>query len=222
MKKLIFVLLFLPVLLYSQQFNFGLLPEIALSYSNLGRWSVNTKVESMQSLYQQGGKPSPFYYQYQRTDIQFFGNYKLALNWKLSAGYQYRITNGFNGHRLIQQISTVQTFNPVRLGHRLRVDESFYKKRDIKFRIRYRLSAEIALKGSKLDENEFYFKSSLEALYGIQSNNHELEGRISAMLGFYFTNRNKLEAGLDYRTDDYIEDVDQHDLWLKIAYYFNL
>jgi len=194
MKKILLILLFFPIILSAQQFNFGLLPEIALSYSNWGRWSVNAKVESMQSLYQQGGKPSPFYYQHNRTDFQFFGNYKLALHWKLSAGYQYRLRSGYNEHRLIQQISTIQSFNPVRLGHRLRVDESFYKESDTKYRIRYRLSAEVALNGSKLDKNEYYLKSSIEALYGIQKSNHELEGRFSIMLGYYFANSNKLEA----------------------------
>jgi len=222
MKKQLLIILFFPLLLQAQQFNFGLLPEIALSYSNLGRWSVNAKVESMQSLYQQGGKPNAFYYQHRRTDLQFFTNYKLALHWKISAGYQYRVTNGYNAHRLMQQISTVQTFNPIRLGHRLRLDESFYKKSNTKVRIRYRLSAEIALNGSKLDKNEFYFKSNIEVLYGIQADQQDLEGRIGAMLGYYFASRNKMEAGLDYRTDDYLEEVEQHDLWLKIAYYFNL
>lgn len=223
MKRIIcIIILFLPVVVVSQnQLRFGILPEIAASYSGLGRWSLTTKVESMHFLYEKQEDAGEFRHSYDQTDLQFFGNYRLALRWRVSAGYQYRFEPGDNSHRLIQQITTKQSFNHLSLGHRLRFDESFYKHESPKFRIRYRLSSEFALKGSKLDVKEFYLKASIEALYSMQDTHEEFEGRLSFMPGYFFANRNKLEAGFDYRTDNYIEGLNNHNLWFKIAYFLN-
>lgn len=219
----VFIFIIIPAFVFTQsQFGFGILPEIAANYSNLGRWSVTSKVESMHFLYESKNNENTIKHSYDQTDIQVFGNYKLAIALRVSAGYQYRIQPGDNSHRIIQQITTNQLFNYIRLGHRLRFDESFYKHDRPQFRARYRLSSEIALSGSKLDVREYYLKGSIEAIYSLQNTKQEIEGRFTLMLGHYFPNRHKMEAGFDYRTDNYIEGINNHNLWFKIGYFFNL
>jgi hypothetical protein len=222
-KKLSFLFLIIPLWISAQQsMSFGFLPEVAASFGKWGRWSATSKIESMHFLYESEIDQEKLKHRYDRTDLQLFANYKLSVSSKFSAGYQYRIEPGINNHRFIQQLSIKQSFHSLRLGHRIRLDESFHKKESPRFRLRYRLSSEFPLSGTQLDPHEFYLKGGLEALYGFQDGESEIEGRVNAMLGYYFSNKDKLEAGFDYRTDNYLEEVNDQNLWFKIGYFFNL
>jgi len=46
--------------------------------------------------------------------------------------------------------------------------------------------------------------------------------RLGLFFGYLFTNLNKFEAGLDYRSDNYIQDIRSHFFLLKIAYYLRI
>lgn len=222
---IVFFLIFIPSCLFSQdrKVSVGILPEFAFNYKINGNWSSTFKIESQHTFFhQEDGLNSPISYNYKQTDFQIFANYKIAAAWKAAAGYQYRIVAGENSHRFIQQISVVQKLNAFRLGHRIRFDQSVYKSDVPKFRIRYRLSSDFALSGQLIDPGEFYLKAGIEPILVFHDRSTEIEGRINAALGFLFKDKNKLEGGFDYRTDDYLSEINDHQIWFKISYYFNL
>jgi hypothetical protein len=225
MKRLIlFTFLAFPLMHFGQSnVRLGWLPEFSVTYSNLGRWSVFSKVESRQFFYDDSlDQSNSFSYQYDRTDLQFFTIYKLTPLWKIAIGYQYRFAKEMNSNRTIQQISTIQKISGWRFGHRLRLDQTFFGSEMPVFRTRYRFSAELALEGTELDIKEFYLKSTLEPLWIVQGNQQEIELRVGLFFGYLFTNLNKLEAGLDYRSDNYIQDIRSHFFLLRIAYYLSI
>ena len=203
----------------------GFFPEAALTGSVSDRVQLTFKVESQHRGYDNrapaGERWEYFHY---RTDIQGFVALSLNPFWKVSGGYQYRLAggNGPNTHRSIQQIAYVQRLRCSRLGHRLRIDQTYHPNEAVELRARYRLSLEIPLSGQSLDPSEFYLLLSDELIYAYQGGDSELENRLVGSLGHYFSKRAKLEAGLDYRTDRYIAEGFRTRLWLKVGGYFSL
>lgn len=77
--------------------------------------------------------------------------------------------------------------------------------------------------GSRLKEpGEYYAVISEEPIYSIQDGVSDLENRFTFVIGKYFTKLNKLEWGLDYRTDKFLMDGFRHTLWIKIGWFINI
>ncbi len=203
----------------------GFFPEAALTGSVSDRVQLTFKVESQHRSYDNraaaGERWEYFHY---RTDLQGFVALSLNPFWKVSGGYQYRLEggNGPNTHRSIQQIAYVQRLMRSRLGHRLRTDQTYHPSEAVALRARYRLSVEIPLVGQSLDPGEFYLLLSDEIIYAYQGGDSEFENRLVGSLGRYISQRAKLEAGLDYRTDRYLAEGFRTRLWLKVGGYFSL
>lgn len=201
----------------------GFFPEASLSYKISDQYSITHKVESQHGLFDTQNLNKEFRYAHSLTDLQSFIGRRLSPFVKVDLGYQYRLQEGENTHRPIQQVSILQRGTSFRIGHRIRIDETFFKNAPLLFRARYRLKGQIPLQGQSLDAGENYLAISNELIYMIQSSEDDLENRLAAAYGFYFDDKNKLEIGLDYRTDDYlVDDQFRHRIWFKFGYYKTL
>ncbi|MGM0634592.1 MAG: DUF2490 domain-containing protein [Bacteroidota bacterium] len=226
MKKYFFIgfMVFLinPVVTYGQEnrFSSGFFPEASLSYGIFESYSITHKVESQHGMFDDQRLNNELEYEHTLTDLQTFFGKRISPFVKIDVGYQYRINEGENTNRSIQQVSILQRNEVFRTGHRIRLDQTFYNENPILWRFRYRYKAQIPLQGRNLDPNEKYLMLSNEVIYMNQSGEDDIENRLCAALGFYFDDKNKFEIGLDYRTDDYlVKDRFRTRLWFKIGYY---
>lgn len=203
------------------RFSSGIFPEASLSYKLNETYSITHKIESQHGLFDKTSQLNEeLEYNHVLTDLQSFISRKISPYVKINLGYQYRIEDGENTHRPIQQLSILQRESRFRIGHRVRTDQTFFKEVEILWRFRYRLKGQIPLQGFELDPGEKYLSISNEVIYMNQNGEDDIENRFTTSLGFYFNDKNKLEIGFDYRTDDYlVEDRFRHRLWLKIGYY---
>lgn len=226
MNKRFLIVLFIvsfSVKAQGERFTFGFLPEASLSYKISENYSVTHKIESQNGIYDSNNLNEELEYVHRLTDLQSFISRKLSPFVKAGIGYQYRIEEGENTHRTIQQVSILQRESFYRIGHRIRIDETFYKEAPLLFRARYRIKGQVPLQGLSLDPGEKYLSVSNELICMTQSSEDDLENRFAVSLGFYFDDKNKFEVGLDYRTDDYlVEDRFRHRLWFKLGYYKSL
>lgn len=221
--SILFTLSSVVSLAQNERFVFGFFPEAALSYKLSEHYTTTHKIESQHGLYDTQYLNQEFEYAHQLTDVQTFLGRRLSPFLKADIGYQYRLQEGENTHRTIQQISILQRASYYRLGHRVRVDQTFYKDAPLLFRARYRLKGQLPLQGQSLDVGETYLAISNEVIYMIQRSEDDIENRFAAALGFYMDDKNKFEVGFDYRTDDYlVENRFRHRLWFKVGYYKSL
>lgn len=206
------------------RFSSGFFPEASLSYKLNEFYSFTHKIESQHGLFDnQSQLNEELTYSHVQTDLQTFLGRKINPFIKVALGYQYRIENGENTHRPIQQVSILQRESQYRIGHRIRTDQTFFNEAEMLWRLRYRIKGQIPLQGLELDPGEKYLIFSNELIYMYQDGEDDLENRFVMSLGFYIDDKNKLEVGFDYRTDDYlVEDRFRHRLWLKIGYYKTL
>ncbi|GGE19422.1 DUF2490 domain-containing protein [Psychroflexus salis] len=201
--------------------SIGFFPEASLSYKLNNGYSITHKIESQHGVFDKTSQLNEeLAYKHVLTDLQSFIGKKISPFVKIDLGYQYRLEKGENTHRTIQQVSILQRESRFRLGHRIRIDQTFFKEAKTLWRARYRAKIQIPLQGFELDAGEKYISLSNELIYMYQDREDDLENRLAASLGFYINDKNKLEIGFDYRTDDYlVEDRFRHRLWFKIGYY---
>lgn len=221
-----FFIFLLPLVLSAQnnRFSTGFFPEISLSYKLDKNYSMTHKIESQHGIFdKQSQLNEELEYNHVLTDLQTFVNRKISPFVRFTLGYQYRIEEGENTHRPIQQISILQRESRYRIGHRIRTDQTFFKEASPLWRGRYQIKGQIPLQGFELDPGEKYLSISNEVIYMYQSGEDDIENRLTASLGYYFNDKNKLELGFDYRTDDYlVQDRFRQRLWFKIGYYKSL
>jgi hypothetical protein len=221
-----FVLFLLTLFAKGQQNSFsgGLSPDVTVSYTSPKNLQFTGKIESQHFTYQEiPGNGNEWMHTHKATDFQFFLAYPIHPLWKLAGGYQYQLSGtGEHSHRAVQQLSHVQRKEGYRLGHRWRTDQTFYKAEKTQYRLRYRLSAEIALQGQQVDPGEVYLIVSNEFLYEIQDGEDDLENRLELALGRYFSKKQKLEVGLDYRTDQYLREGHRQRLWFTLGWFMQI
>ncbi len=202
----------------------GFFPEAQLSWSPVKNLKLTAKIESQHGMVANSSEtPTDWGYYHDRTDFQGFVGTSLNPFISIAGGYQYRWDGGGeNSHRSIQQISLVKRKVRYRLGHRLRTDQTFLPTDSPEFRLRYRLVAEIPLSGNRIDPGEYYLIASNEPLFGIQGETFKIENRLVCSLGHNFNKNQKLEAGLDYRTDDFLDGGLRQRLWFKVGWFVNI
>ena len=203
----------------------GFFPEMAISHSFTKTFSSTFKVESQHIQFDDRKEEgSRWQYAHYRTDLQGFIGYKHNPFWKFSIGYQYRVDGtGPDSHRAIQQVAYVHNSPRVRIGHRLRFDQTFSKgDEEPEYRVRYRLAVDIPLEGQTLDPHEFYFITSNEIIAATSGGDNEIENRLVGSLGYFFGKKAKVEGGLDWRIDKIIAPGLRNRLWLKFGAYLNI
>ena len=90
------------------------------------------------------------------------------------------------------------------------------------YRFRYRATLENPLNGKSIDPKEFYLKINNEYLNAFEDREYDLEIRFSPLLGLKLNERNKLELGLDYRLDSFLENKTRNHFWTSINWYLKL
>ncbi|MEZ4959262.1 MAG: DUF2490 domain-containing protein [Saprospiraceae bacterium] len=205
------------------RYQMGLLPSINLNYKLKSNWSLNFKVESRQLLQNgtfDGGSERDF--EYVLTDYSLIAAKKVGLNSRISGGYLFRFREGEAIHRLIQQFTITQRLTQLRLSHRLVTDQTFSAGEPTEYRLRYRLATEIPLNGQSADPKEFYLKISNEYLNSMESGEYDLEIRLVPLLGFAITERHKVEAGLDYRVNSFLNQNARHSFWTSLNWFIEI
>ena len=220
--RLIFILPLLITISASGQtiFSGALFPEMAMSYSK-NEWMVAMKFQSENRLFDRH-LSERWKLNTEQTDFQSFLGYKLSPRVSISLGHQFRFASDKNNsHRSIEQISFVQDGLRIRVGHRIRFDQTYLTNTTL-FRYRYRLSLEIPLNGYSLDPTEFYVLFQDEQILSFEANKRDLENRIHGAIGYVFVNSFKLQTGIDYRTDRHFTEGFRHRLWWKSGLFIKL
>jgi len=204
----------------NSEFSSGLLPSITFSTPITENFQLTAKIESMQEMFSNSFENGDYFeYSYKRTDLQGFIAYKINPFWSAAAGYQHRLVKANdNAHRTIQQLALVQRKTGYRLAHRLRMDQTFQDSESTEYRFRYRLSAEVALQGLEVDTKEFYLLISDEPIFNLQGDEQDIENRLGTSLGYYYSSRQRFEAGLDFRTDKILLKGGRNRLWINLGW----
>ena len=199
----------------------GLLPSVNLNKEIAKDWQLNFKIESRQLLKERSlGNITP--YEYLHTDFAFVVSNKVGFNSKIGGGYLSRLKDNVFIHRLIQQYTYVEKYASFRLAHRFSTDQTFVKGAPTEYRFRYRATLEIPLNGKSIDPKEFYLKFNNEYLNAFEAREYDLEIRFSPLLGLKLNEGNKLELGLDYRLDSFLENQTKNHFWTSINWYLKL
>lgn len=228
MRKLILLAVFLVFVSLKVQaqsnhrFFTGVFPEVSITRKLSEVHRLNFKIENQEILYdnQDSDSENPQFSHY-RTDIMGFFDRSLRPGMSVALGLFHRFQENEDGNRIIQQLALLQKSRVVRINHRFRTDQTFTRNKPLEVRFRYRLSVEVPLQGAEVDPGELYFLSSAESIFSHQGGDFEIENRLVASLGKFFSKTEKLEWGLDYRTDGYIQEGFRTRLWAKVSYFYN-
>lgn len=209
---------------YAQStYRVGAMPSINLNSKLKKDWSLNFKIESRQHL--QSGTFNDYAdknSKYVLTDFSLISAKKIGLNSRLAGGYLIRVEDGELFHRFIQQYIIVQSITGFRLAHRFLSDQTFSNSEKPEYRIRYRISSEIPLNGESVDPGELYLKINNEYLNSIQESEYDLEIRLVPLLGYDFTDSFKIETGLDYRVNSFLNDNTRHSFWMSLNFFIEI
>jgi hypothetical protein len=227
--KLVFLLFLLefsifPMVLNAQTtFQFGALPALNINRKLKNDWSLNAKIESRQ-LFLRGevNGISENKYNYVLTDYSLITAKKVGLNSRIAAGYLIRIEGEEIFHRFIQQFIVVQKFSGFRLAHRFLSDQTYSALEAPDFRLRYRITTELPLNGESVDPGEFYLKVNNEYVNSLQGGEYDLEIRIVPLLGYDLSSNFKLESGLDYRINSFLNQSTRHSYWLSLNLFLEI
>lgn len=204
-------------------FTSGFFPEAQFTYDLSDAYYITHKIESQHGMFDAQRVNRELAYDHTLTDLQSFVGRRVTPFLKVDLGYQYRIEEGENTHRPIQQVAILQRSPFFRIGHRIRTDQTFFREEEVLLRLRYRYAVQIPLQGRQLDPGEKYLTLSNEVIYMTQAGEDDIENRSVASLGFYMDDNTKYEVGLDYRTDDYlVPERFRSRLWLKFGVYWSL
>lgn len=204
----------------NQTFFTGIFPEISLTKKISDVNKLNFKIENQKILFDNRDQENPQFTHY-RTDLMMFFDHSVRPGVSIALGIFHRFQENENANRIIQQFAVLQRMRNLRINHRIRTDQTFTRNDDLELRLRYRISAEIPLQGKIVDPKEFYLVISEELIFSNKGGDFEIENRVALALGKLYNSREKLEWGVDYRTDGFIQDGFRTRLWGKISYFYN-
>ena len=203
--------------------NLGVLPKLNIKKKFENLWALNLEIAPRIEI-AEGRSLSTLENEtfYSLTDITTIVSRTVGVSNSIGLGYLARIEDEDIAHRFIQQYVVIDYQDTYRIAHRIRTDQTFRQDRMPTFRIRYRISSDIALRGQTVDPDEFYFKISNEYLGVFRNQTNDLEIRLTPTLGYNLKNKNKIELGLDYRIDSFINSDPDHRYWIQVGYYLSL
>jgi hypothetical protein len=209
---------------YAQStFQVGALPSLNFNKKLKNDWSLNGKIESRQRFQRgeiNGAVDSK--YEYVLTDFSFITAKKVGLNSRIGGGYLIRVEGPDLSHRFIQQFIMVQKLNGFRLAHRFLSDQTFSALEQPEFRLRYRITSELPLNGESVDPGEFYVKLNNEYVNSLQAGTYDLEIRLVPLLGYDLNDTLKIETGLDYRVNSFLNQATRHSYWMTLNLFIEL
>ncbi|MFA0961654.1 DUF2490 domain-containing protein [Roseivirga sp. BDSF3-8] len=219
------LLLLLGTLFYVQAYaqptyEAGILPAFNLNTSLSNKWKLNFKSENRFLFVKDAFSEQPDRgLDFVLSDLSVIVSRKVGLNNSLGAGYLLRFRDNNFQHRHLWQFTIVPVGNPFRLAHRFAADQTLDEEAAAQSRLRYRLAIELPLNGTAVDPGEFYFKANQEQLHIFSDGQYDLEFRLVPVLGVNFSDDNKLEAGLDYRIDGFIESAATNTLFTTLSWF---
>ncbi len=224
---LIFALgLLLPWVGYAQNVEMIWSPEFSYTWSDKGRWTFNGKINPRAFIYHNQTETYLPDRLMERWEFQLLANYALFINSTVGGGYILGLrtlpdTSVFNiEHRALLQYGFSFYIGSARIGNRIRPEYRYFTLDDNEFRLRYKLSYDIPLNGREIDAGENYLVVSNEFLGAAANKEFSMENRIYAGIGWQMRNKRKLEAGIEYRADDYFNET-EHALLLVTSFYLN-
>lgn len=195
----------------------GILPSININKKLEQDWAINFRVESRHVFFDK-----TFNYNYILTDFSVAVSKKINLHSSVIFGYLLRTEKAEVSNRMFQQFNFIKPYNGITIGHRFGLDQTFSIFESPEFRFRYRITAEIPLKGQSSDPLELFIKFNNEYLNEIQSNIYDLEIRLAGYLGYNFNRNSKIELGIDYRLNSFIRLTPANRFWIGINYFQSL
>lgn len=180
-------------------------PEFSYTWESFEHWSFNTSLGG-RNVWMDRADEGQETYDWQFMEGQFFTNYEFFDGSELGGGYKYRLIAPFNDefsgyeHRLMQQYAFVSFVGARRVAHRFRAEQRI-RNIGTSNRIRYRLSYDFPTNGQQLDPGETYLIFSEEVLWEFNAYENELDNRLYLGIGWFFTDKRKLEAGIQYRLE---------------------
>ncbi len=157
---------------------------------------------------------------YIHTDFSLLTSKSTGLGNKFAFGFLARVTNERIIQRYIQQFIILRNYDGFRMSYRFSADQTFGETNV--FRFRYRTSSEIPLEGLKVDKSEFYLKLNQEILNNFQNNNYDMELRFVPNLGYKFKDNNKVEIGMDYRINNFLNTLPRHTAFIALNWYVKI
>lgn len=203
-----------------QTFFTGFFPELSLTKKLENSNKLNLKIENQHVMYD-NRLGDRLQFDHYRTDVMGFYDWKLTASTSAAIGLFHRFQDGADGNRIIQQYAFLNRLRSFQLGHRLRTDQTATRGQEVEWRLRYRITSEIPLNGANLDPGESYFLISNEPIFSLKGGAFNLENRLIFTWGKLYSNNQKLEYSIDYRTDGFFNNRFRTRLWPKIGYYYN-
>jgi len=203
----------------------GALPGLNLSQRINSDWKAQLNLEhrAIQLAEHRDGKPKPEWgWRSERTDLTVFLSRKYRLDQSFALGYMLRFEEGERIHRTRQQWARVFREYNFRWAYRIAADQTFFEDDPTEFRWRHRFTIEVPLSGQYVDPGEFYFKANNEYLFLFGAMKPQWESRWVPLLGYLFSDRNKVEAGLDFRRESREGERDLNSSWWTVQWYFAL
>jgi hypothetical protein len=198
----------------------GGLPGINFNQSLQKGYALNFKAESRFAFASGSfGEFNQLQMRYILTDVSATATKRIGPASSIGVGYLARLGRDKIGHRLVQQYVHLSRFGAMRMAQRLGTDQNFLAGEAITLRVRYRFTAEIPLNGEKIDAHEFYLKPNAEVLYVWQGNLHEPQFRLVPILGYVFTDNNRVEMGVDYRLSGFSTNLTVQTFWFVLSWY---
>lgn len=189
-------------------------PQFSLNYDVTGTYSHNFSLVNRNYILDE----QQFLLKGRQLDLAHFSSLKIQDNQSIAFGVQYRFRSNFenkeNELRLTQQYNITHKPNVVRFGHRLRVEQRITKPLTI-HRFRYRWALDFPLKGQDLDLGEPYFVGSFENLLSVsKGNSSQYDFRLTGQVGWQLGPTLKLQAGMEYRLEDYASSFPKNVIFL--------
>lgn len=160
--------------------------------------------------------------EYIHTDFSLIAAKKVGIGNRLSVGFLARVRPNDIHKRFIQQYTLVRNYDGYRMAHRFASDQTLEIKNRVEVRFRYRTTFEVPLQGKSVDFKEFYLKVNHEILNRFENNSYDLELRVIPLLGYKYTDKSKLEFGLDYRLNSFLKSGPNHTSWISINWYLKI
>lgn len=218
------VLFWISIFIYAtgmtQETRLGMLPSLNLNKALKNNWRINLKIEARNSLItEEVACSNGTNHGYIHTDYTFITSKRVGLNNALAAGVLFRYKEEQLTLRYLQQFILVKKYNTFRMAHRFAMDQTKSQSDPIKYRIRYRATLALPLNGTSIDPKEWYLKINNEYLNTFQTQKNELEFRLIPLVGYKFSEMNKLEYGLDFRRTAFLSERPKNSYWVSLKWF---
>ena len=230
MKKLLFLFFFFLSSIANAQHvaRLGSLPAFSFQWPVNDLVGQNIGLSSQMLFFRVPETEQESAYRLINVNFTYSVGYKYSPGLHLGAGLLFRLVDPARDLayeiRPSQQVTFIKNTRKFRIRNRFTLEERFFTNRMNEFdlRMRYSLGADFPLTGQQLDPGENYLNFSSEILSTPTSEKYSnsFNYRPYAAFGRKFNQYQKLEVGVELRTQVMVEDVP--DIWfLRITWFYS-